>query len=345
VLVNNRDVTQLPPGEIPLLRRDIGVIFQNFSLLSQKTVWENVAFALQVIGAPQKQLVRDVPRALETVGLHHKMDSRPHQLSGGEQQRVAIARAIVNNPAILVADEPTGNLDPQTGADIVNVLQRINEAGTTILMATHDRNVVDRLGQRVVRLADGRIVSDELGGHYHPEDGVLQQPRAAVADTALDATYRPRRPRPHLPPPEPAPPEPAPRIPDEPTPRATAVPEPAPVNLPLTANGTRQTTATPVPATPTLVTPPPSISTPAVVANGHGAVAEETERPVPAIEVRGDKPRGDKIADNIAAPGLVPHEQKIEESLIEKQRKNQAPLGSPENPLVQFDRITERRRD
>ena len=176
VLIENRDVTQLTTREIPLLRRRIGVIFQDFLLMPQKTVWENVAFALQVIGAPQKSLVRQVPQALEIVGLQNKANSKPNELSGGEQQRVAIARAIVNNPSLVLADEPTGNLDPQTGADIIDVLTRINAQGTTVLMATHDRAVVDRLGRRVVRLADGKVVSDEKIGQYHVEDGVLHQP-------------------------------------------------------------------------------------------------------------------------------------------------------------------------
>jgi cell division transport system ATP-binding protein len=170
ILVDGRDITHLRSHDIALLRRKIGVIFQDFQLLTQKTVWENIAFALQVIGAPQQQLVRDVPRALETVGLTHKAHARPHELSGGEQQRVAIARAIVNHPRILLADEPTGNLDPRTAADIALVLQRISDTGTTIVMATHDRHLVDALKKRVVRIAEGHIVSDEKAGIYHPED-------------------------------------------------------------------------------------------------------------------------------------------------------------------------------
>lgn len=170
VFVDGQDVTAPLPGEIPLLRRKVGVVFQDFQLLSQKTVWENVAFALQVIGAPQKRLMRDVPRALETVGLESKGQARPHELSGGEQQRVAIARAIVNSPKVLIADEPTGNLDPRTADDIAEVLARVNARGTTILMATHDRPLVDRLKKRVVRIANHRVVSDDAIGYYHPED-------------------------------------------------------------------------------------------------------------------------------------------------------------------------------
>jgi cell division transport system ATP-binding protein len=206
ILVDDHDITHLKSHDIALLRRKIGVIFQDFQLLTQKTVWENIAFALQVIGAPQQQLVRDVPRALETVGLTHKAHARPHELSGGEQQRVAIARAIVNNPSILLADEPTGNLDPRTAADVALVLQRINDSGTTIVMATHDRHLVDALKKRVVRIADGHVVSDERQGIYHPEDdepapsthldvhgspleAILEEERAkaAAADTIANA--------------------------------------------------------------------------------------------------------------------------------------------------------------
>jgi len=171
VRVDGQDITHLPPRQVPLLRRKIGVVFQDFQLLAQKTAWENVAFALQVIGTPQAQLARDVPQALDTVGLSHKAHAQPHELSGGEQQRVAIARAIVNNPTILLADEPTGNLDPRTAWDIGQVLQRINEErGTTVVMCTHDRNLVDALKRRVVRLVEGHIASDEANGIYHPED-------------------------------------------------------------------------------------------------------------------------------------------------------------------------------
>jgi cell division transport system ATP-binding protein len=195
VWVDGQDVTRLHPREVPHLRRKVGVVFQDYQLLPQKTVWENVAFAQQVIGTPQKQLVRDVPRAIETVGLTHKAQSCPHELSGGEQQRVAIARAIVNNPRILLADEPTGNLDPQTGYDISEVLRRIRDSGTTILMATHDRTLVNSMRLRVVRIADGRVVSDEAQGVYHPEDDLPRRdPRddearnLKPAVTALDGS-------------------------------------------------------------------------------------------------------------------------------------------------------------
>jgi cell division transport system ATP-binding protein len=171
VILDGQDITDLSPGQIPFVRRKTGVVFQDFQLLAQKTAWENIAFALRVIGAPQRRIARDVPRVLDTVGLAHKAHAQPHELSGGEQQRIAIARAIVNNPALLLADEPTGNLDPETADGIAEVLKRINEElGTTVVMATHDRNLVDSMKKRVVRVRDGRIASDEAHGIYHVED-------------------------------------------------------------------------------------------------------------------------------------------------------------------------------
>ena len=171
VLLDGQDIVDLSANEIPFVRRKTGVVFQDFQLLAQKTAWENIAFALRVIGAPQRRIARDVPRVLDTVGLAHKAHAQPHELSGGEQQRIAIARAIVNNPSLLLADEPTGNLDPDTANGIAEVLRRINEElGTTIVMATHDRNLVDSMKKRVVRVRDGGIASDEIGGVYHIED-------------------------------------------------------------------------------------------------------------------------------------------------------------------------------
>jgi cell division transport system ATP-binding protein len=168
IIVDGRDITHLPQQQIPWLRRKLGVVFQDFQLLEQKSVWENVAFALQVTGTPQHKLATAVARALDTVGLNHRALARPRELSGGEQQRAAIARAIVNEPLILLADEPTGNLDPQTGSEIAEVLQRVNERGTTVVMATHDRALVDALRRRVVRFAAGRLVADEEHGGYLP---------------------------------------------------------------------------------------------------------------------------------------------------------------------------------
>lgn len=197
VLLEGKDITHLPTREIPFLRRKIGVIFQDFQLLSQKTAWENVAFALRVIGASQHHIAREVPRALETVGLAHRAQAHPHQLSGGEQQRVAIARAIVNEPHLLLADEPTGNLDPETAADIAAVLEQINhERGTTVVMATHDHRLVDSLKRRVVRLREGRIISNEECGIYHPEDDVLPGSEESEEETAFippSPAHRPRK--------------------------------------------------------------------------------------------------------------------------------------------------------
>lgn len=166
LLVNGHDVINMDRKEVPYLRRGLGVIFQDYRLLPDKTVFENVAFAMQVIEAPRRIMQRSVNAVLDVVGLRDKYRSFPSQLSGGEQQRVAIARAIVNDPAIVIADEPTGNLDPETSWEIMDIFQRINKAGTTIVMATHDRNIVDVMKKRVIAIEDGRIVRDQLRGGY-----------------------------------------------------------------------------------------------------------------------------------------------------------------------------------
>ena len=166
IVVDGSDVTHLKPKEVPYLRRRLGVIFQDYRLLEDKTVYENVAFAMQVIEAPRKIMQRSVNTVLDIVGLREKSNSFPAQLSGGEQQRVAIARAIVNDPHIVIADEPTGNLDPETSWDIMDIFQRINAAGTTIVMATHDKNIVDKMQRRVVELVGGKIIRDEARGTY-----------------------------------------------------------------------------------------------------------------------------------------------------------------------------------
>ena len=166
LLVNGHDVVHMERSEVPYLRRELGVIFQDYRLLPDKTVFENVAFALQVIEAPRRTMQRSVNSVLDVVGLRDKYRSFPSQLSGGEQQRVAIARAIVNNPSIVIADEPTGNLYPETSWDIMDIFRRINKAGTTIVMATHDRNIVDTMKRRVIAIEDGRIVRDQQRGGY-----------------------------------------------------------------------------------------------------------------------------------------------------------------------------------
>jgi cell division transport system ATP-binding protein len=166
VHVAGRDVARLPSWKVPQLRRTIGVVFQDFRLLPNKTVFENVAFALQVIGKPRHAIAHTVPEVLDLVGLAGKERRFPHELSGGEQQRVAIARAFVNRPAILLADEPTGNLDPTTSVGIMRLLDRINRTGTTIVMATHDDEIVDQMRKRVCELVDGRLVRDQDRGVY-----------------------------------------------------------------------------------------------------------------------------------------------------------------------------------
>lgn len=166
IRVAGRSIVRMPSWKVPYLRRSIGTVFQDFRLLPNKNVFDNVAFALQVIGKSSAAISTLVPDVLETVGLQGKHKRLPHELSGGEQQRVAIARAVVNKPGILLADEPTGNLDPMTSTDIMDVLDRINRNGTTVLMATHDGDIVNRMGRRVIELRDGSIVRDDERGTY-----------------------------------------------------------------------------------------------------------------------------------------------------------------------------------
>lgn len=167
VYVNGQDVTKLKGNAIARLRRGIGVVFQDFALLPRKTAWENVAFASYVIGTPRREIRARVHESLELVGLLDRADAYPNQLSGGEQQRVAIARAIVNNPPILLADEPTGNLDPATSLEIIQLLDRVNMRGTTVVVASHDQHIVDRMKKRVIGLDRGEITRDEASGTYH----------------------------------------------------------------------------------------------------------------------------------------------------------------------------------
>jgi cell division transport system ATP-binding protein len=166
VFVADWNVAKLPRRRVPRLRQRVGTVFQDFRLLVNKTVAENVAFALEVIGKPVHTVKRVVPEVLELVGLEGKAERMPNELSGGEQQRVAIARAFVNRPLVLLADEPTGNLDPDTSQDIMLLLERINRTGTTVLMATHDHSIVDSMRRRVVELDVGRVVRDESRGVY-----------------------------------------------------------------------------------------------------------------------------------------------------------------------------------
>jgi cell division transport system ATP-binding protein len=169
VKIAGRDIGALPEKKIPQLRRNIGTVFQDFKLLPDRTVYDNVAYALQVIGANRAQIRTQVPETLRLVGLSTKLHSYPDQLSGGEQQRVSIARAFVNHPPLLLADEPSGNLDPVTSIGVMQLLYRINKTGTTVLVVTHDREMVDSMQRRVIELYEGRVVRDEVSGGYTEE--------------------------------------------------------------------------------------------------------------------------------------------------------------------------------
>ena len=166
IWVAGKRLNELKPWKVPTLRRELGCVFQDFKLLENKTVRENVAFALEVIGKPRQVINRTVPEVLELVGLAHKLEAKPTELSGGEQQRVSIARAFVNRPRILLCDEPTGNLDPTTSVGIMKLLDRINRTGTTVVMATHDQHIVDSMRRRVIELSNGTLVRDQTRGEY-----------------------------------------------------------------------------------------------------------------------------------------------------------------------------------
>ncbi len=185
VRIAGRDIGSMPEKKIPQLRRNIGTVFQDFKLLPERTVYDNVAYALQVIGAPRSRIRAQVPEILRLVGLSTKLNSYPDQLSGGEQQRVSIARAFVNHPPLLLADEPSGNLDPVTSIGVMQLLYRINKTGTTVLVVTHDREMVDNMRRRVIELYEGRVVRDEVSGGYTEESttefGVRMRAEMGVA--------------------------------------------------------------------------------------------------------------------------------------------------------------------
>ena len=166
IIVNGKTLNTMSSRQVPKLRRTMGCVFQDFRLLRNKTVSENVAFALEVINKPKRTIIKVVPEVLEMVGLDGKAERMPHELSGGEQQRVAMARAFVNRPLVLLADEPTGNLDPETSQDIMLLLERINRTGTTVVMATHDSNIVDSMRRRVIELSMGKVSRDQSRGVY-----------------------------------------------------------------------------------------------------------------------------------------------------------------------------------
>ena len=166
ILLDGQNIPALTSREIPFMRRKLGIIFQDFRLLPDRTVYDNIAFAMQVIESPHRLIKRRVMNVLDLVGLRRRAYAHPNELSGGEQQRIAIARAIVNRPKVVIADEPTGNLDPETSRDIMGIFQEINDDGTTIIMATHDKEIVDSMSKRVIAIDHGEIVRDELNGVY-----------------------------------------------------------------------------------------------------------------------------------------------------------------------------------
>ena len=169
LMVNGYNLNTIRPRQLPLMRRTLGVIFQDFRLIEKKTAAENLVFAMRAVGASPKEVRKRVPYVLDLVGLRSKGDRLPSQLSGGEQQRVAIARALVNNPSMIIADEPTGNLDPERSLEIMMLLEKINELGTTMLVVTHEKALVDRFAKRVITIEGGRIISDGTGGYYDHE--------------------------------------------------------------------------------------------------------------------------------------------------------------------------------
>lgn len=170
VISNDFDLTTIKNREIPYFRRTLGVVFQDFRLINNKSVYENVAFAMRAVGATNAMIKKRVPYVLDLVGILHKVRAKPYELSGGEQQRVAIARALVNNPKIIIADEPTGNLDPTRSMEIMTLLAKINSLGTTVLIVTHERELVNRFAKRVIVIDRGNIISDQSGGYYEYED-------------------------------------------------------------------------------------------------------------------------------------------------------------------------------
>ena len=202
IRVAGRDLADIGRRKVPYYRRNIGVVWQDFKLLPNRTVYDNVAYALQVTGGSRRQIREKVPDILRLTGLSTKLHNYPDQLSGGEQQRVSIARAFVNHPPLLLCDEPTGNLDPETSIGIMQLLYRINRTGTTVLVATHDHAMVDKMRRRVIELSEGRIVRDEAAGLYTRDESTREfaaRMRGAVADPELDPAAPRARPRPGTP--------------------------------------------------------------------------------------------------------------------------------------------------
>ena len=186
VQIAGKDINSMPADRTPYLRRRIGTVFQDFKLLPNRTVYDNVAYALQVIGEPRSQIRKKVPEILRLVGLQAKIRNYPDELSGGEQQRVAVARAFVNHPPLLLADEPTGNLDPETSIGIMQLLYRINRTGTTVLVVSHDREMVDKMRRRVIALEEGRLVRDQAAAGYHEDESTTEFAARVRAEMGLD---------------------------------------------------------------------------------------------------------------------------------------------------------------
>ncbi len=184
IYFEGRDITQLPKRLIPALRRDLGIVFQDFRLLPKKTVYENVAFAMEAVHQRKRLIYKQVPHILKLVGISEQAERYPHELSGGEAQRVAIARAIVNNPKVLIADEPTGNLDPEKSWEIMNLLEQINLRGTTVVMVTHAKDIVDRMGKRVIQINEGSIVRDDAAGFYIQTDDQSEEAPSGIFSAA-----------------------------------------------------------------------------------------------------------------------------------------------------------------
>jgi len=197
IYFDEMEITSMSNRLVPMYRRNIGIVFQDFRLLEKKTVYENVAFAMEAVHQKRRLIKKQVPHILKLVGISEKADRYPHELSGGEQQRVAIARAIVNNPKVLIADEPTGNLDPEKSWEIMNLLNQINLRGTTIVMVTHEKDIVDRMGKRVIQIEDGNIVRDDREGSYIEEQeltgtDLLRAEAAKLESKAKERRYQER---------------------------------------------------------------------------------------------------------------------------------------------------------
>lgn len=193
IYFDDMEVTSMSNRLVPMYRRNIGIVFQDFRLLQKKTVYENVAFAMEAVHQKRKLIKKQVPHILKLVGISEKADRYPHELSGGEQQRVAIARAIVNNPKVLIADEPTGNLDPEKSWEIMNLLNQINMRGTTIVMVTHEKDIVDRMGKRVIQIEAGRVVRDDQSGSYIEDakpDPTSEKKKGMMAHHAKQKKYQ-----------------------------------------------------------------------------------------------------------------------------------------------------------